>query len=201
MRFLKQFFYVAISFFVISFSSFALLYYSEGSVAFALSPQAISPSLRAKVESNLDLDKPLIFQYKNWLFRVFKGDLSSSLVSGESVVAILKERLPYTLILGGVAFGLLVVFSIILGVLCLYNPLLDRCITFLGIGFSSLPTFSLALALILFLSAKWTLFPSSGISEIGNEGDFIDRLKHLVLPVSALVVSHLGFFTDRKSVV
>ena len=193
---LKSLFSLAISFFVISFVSFALLHYSQGSVAFAFSPQAISPSLRAKIESNLDLDKPLVIQYGNWLMRVIKGDLSLSLISGESVSAILKERLPYTLILGGSAFVLLIVLSIIFALLCLVNPFLDRCITFLGIGFSALPTFSLALLLILFLSAKWTLFPSSGVSEIGAEDDLIDRLRHLVLPVSALVISHLGFFTQ-----
>lgn len=193
---IKRFFSTCFFLFVVSFVSFALLHHSQGSVAFALNPQSISPSLRAKIETNLGLQDPLLMQYMQWLKKAILGDFSSSLVSGEPVLDILQARLPYTLTLGITAFILLFLFSIFFALLCLVSSFWDRLITTLSIGFSSLPVFSLALLLILFLSVQWPLFPSSGVSTIGLEEDFLDRLKHLILPVSVLVISHLGFFVQ-----
>ncbi|MCE3047733.1 ABC transporter permease [Helicobacter kayseriensis] len=180
----------------VSFLGFVLIYYSQGSVAFANVSQGMSPAMRFQIEENLNLHRPLLDQYQTWLFQVLRGDFSTSLMSGESVSSIIAERIPYTLILGGSAFVLLIFFSIILAFLSLWSSSLDRCIAFLGMGFVSLPTFSLGLLLILFLSVKWSVFPSSGASDIGMEDQISNRLLHLALPVMTLVISHLGIFTQ-----
>lgn len=193
---IKRFVFGILALWGVSFLGFVLIHYSQGSVAFANVSQGMSPALRFQIEENLNLHRPLLDQYQTWLFQVLKGDFSTSLMSGESVASIIAERMPHTLILGGSAFVLLVLFSIILALLSLWSSFLDRCIVFFGMGFASLPTFSLGLLLILFLSVKWSIFPSSGASDIGMEDQINNRFLHLVLPVMTLVISHLGIFTQ-----
>ena len=49
--------------------------------------------------------------------------------------------------------------------------------SFLGV---SIPNFFLALGLVYIFSLKLKLLPSSGMITIGEEGNFIDTLKHLI---------------------
>ncbi|WP_039651466.1 ABC transporter permease [Campylobacter insulaenigrae] len=187
------------AFFLLFFSSFmcfAMIYYAKGSVVFASVPQGISLKLKEQIERNLDLDKPLLHQYENWALKALKGDFSYSLISGEKVDAILKEKLPYTLILGTLSFGILFFLSILLALLCVIykDSFLDKFITFVTMSFFALPTFSLSLLLILFFCVFLNIFPSSAIVDIGYEDDILNRLWHLCLPVSVLVLSHLAIF-------
>lgn len=190
---------LAWAFFLLIFSTFvcfSMIYYSKGSVVFASVPQGVSFKLKEEIEKNLELDKPLLIQYKNWFFRVLKGDFSNSLISGEKVSDILKEKLPFTLILGSLSFFVLFVLSLILGVVSVVykNGFLDKFITFFTMSFFALPVFSISLMLILFFSVIFNFFPSSGVFDIGFENDFLNRLKHLILPLCALVLSHLAPF-------
>ncbi|CAM2942496.1 ABC transporter permease [Helicobacter burdigaliensis] len=179
-----------------SFICFCLVYYSKGSVVFASVPQGISKQAQEEIERNLNLDKPLLVQYKLWALKAIKGNFSYSLVSGERVSKILKEKLPFTLILGSLAFLILFVLSLALGIVCVIykDSLLDKSITFITMSFFALPVFSTSLMLILFFGVFFKIFPTSGISDIGFEEDFLNRLEHLILPLCTLVLSHLAVF-------
>ncbi|EAL0271290.1 ABC transporter permease [Campylobacter lari] len=179
-----------------SFLCFVMIYHAKGSVVFASVPQGTSIKIKEEIERNLNLDKPLLEQYENWLFNALKGDFSYSLISGEKVSEILKEKLPYTIILGSLAFFILFVLSLVLALFCvLYkDSFLDKFITFLTMSFFALPAFSLSLMLILVFAVFFKLFPSSAIADIGFEDDVSNRLWHLFLPVCALVLSHLAVF-------
>ncbi|MGB1011837.1 MAG: oligopeptide transporter permease, partial [Thiolinea sp.] len=77
-------------------------------------PEKILENLRA----HYDLDKSLFEQYFLYLSRVLSGDLGPSFVTVDFTVAeMLAQGLPYTLILGGTAFVVSVVFGILTGVL------------------------------------------------------------------------------------
>lgn len=196
MQILKRLFWGGFALLGMSFLSFVLIYYSQGSIAFSSVSQGMSPALKVQIEENLGINQPLMIQYKQWLLKTISGDFSTSFVSGERVVEILKERLPYTLVLGGISFLVLFVLSVICGVLCLFSTLFDRIMGIVGIGITSLPIFSLALLAILLFGSIWTVLPSSGVSDIGMEEDLYNRSLHLILPVGVLVLSHLGNFTQ-----
>ncbi|WP_341765470.1 ABC transporter permease [Campylobacter volucris] len=193
---LKRLLWAFFLIFFASFLCFVMMYYAKGSVVFAAVPQGVSLKVKEEIEKNLNLDKPLLEQYENWAFKALKGDFSYSLISGEKVNEILKEKLPYTIILGSLAFFVLFVLSLILGLLCVFykDSFLDKFITFFTMSFLALPTFSLSLMLILFFSVIFKFFPSSAITDIGFEDDVKNRLWHLFLPVCALVFSHLAVF-------
>ncbi|MGX2983503.1 ABC transporter permease [Helicobacter sp. 23-1045] len=194
---LKRVLSLVILLFAVSYVCFAMVHFSKGSVVYAKSPQGVSDLIKAQIESNLNLDKPLNTQYFAWVKRVVQGDLSHSLISGESVSAIIAERLGETLILGGVSLVLIFILSLLLALVSVRfrGRFIDKIINFISISFFAMPSFAICLLLILFFSVYLGILPSSGSADIGFEGDLLNRATHLILPVSALVLAHLGVFT------
>ncbi|EIB6073583.1 ABC transporter permease [Campylobacter jejuni] len=173
-----------------TFLCFVLLYFSKGSIAYANGVNSQSKEFVQRIEQNLGLDKPLLEQYKIWLFKALKGDLGVSFLSGESVLKLIKERIFNTFILGFSALMLLFLLSVFLALLGYYykESFIDKIITFLAFNFFALPPF------VLIFGIFWKILPVMGSSDIGFEDDFLNRLEHLILPVLVLVLSHLALF-------
>ncbi|EAM0368386.1 ABC transporter permease [Campylobacter jejuni] len=179
-----------------TFLCFVLLYFSKGSIAYANGVNSQSKEFIQRIEQNLGLDKPLLEQYKIWLFKALKGDLGVSFLSGESVLKLIKERIFNTFILGFSALMLLFLLSVFLALLGYYykESFIDKIITFLAFNFFALPPFVLALLFVLIFGIFWKILPVMGSSDIGFEDDFLNRLEHLIFPVLVLVLSHLALF-------
>ncbi|EAJ5474832.1 ABC transporter permease subunit [Campylobacter jejuni] len=179
-----------------TFLCFVLLHFSKGSIAYANGVNSQSKEFVQRIEQNLGLDKPLLEQYKIWLFKALKGDLGVSFLSGESVLKLIKERIFNTFILGFSALMLLFLLSVFLALLGYYykESSIDKIITFLAFNFFALPPFVLALLFVLIFGIFWKILPVMGSSDIGFEDDFLNRLEHLILPVLVLVLSHLALF-------
>ncbi|HED7286800.1 TPA: ABC transporter permease [Campylobacter jejuni] len=179
-----------------TFLCFVLLYFSKGSIAYANGVNSQSKEFVQRIEQNLGLDKPLLEQYKIWLFKALKGDLGVSFLSGESVLKLIKERIFNTFILGFSALMFLFLLSVFLALLGYYykESFIDKIITFLAFNFFALPPFVLALLFVLIFGIFWKILPVMGSSDIGFEDDFLNRLEHLILPVLVLVLSHLALF-------
>lgn len=188
-------FSIVVAFFS-TFLCFVLLYFSKGSIAYANGVNSQSKEFVQRIEQNLGLDKPLLEQYKIWLFKALKGDLGVSFLSGESVLKLIKERIFNTFILGFSALMLLFLLSAFLALLGYYykESFIDKIITFLAFNFFALPPFVLALLFVLVFGIFWKILPVMGSSDIGFEDDFLNRLEHLILPVLVLVLSHLALF-------
>ncbi|ECQ8840943.1 TPA: ABC transporter permease [Campylobacter jejuni] len=188
-------FSIVVAFFS-TFLCFVLLYFSKGSIAYANGVNSQSKEFIQRIEQNLGLDKPLLEQYKIWLFKALKGDLGVSFLSGESVLKLIKERIFNTFILGFGALMLLFLLSVFLALLGYYykESFIDKIITFLAFNFFALPPFVLALLFVLIFGIFWKILPVIGSSDIGFEDDFLNRLEHLILPVLVLVLSHLALF-------
>ncbi|HEQ3582463.1 TPA: ABC transporter permease [Campylobacter coli] len=188
-------FSIVVAFFS-TFLCFVLLYFSKGSIAYANGVNSQSKEFVQRIEQNLGLDKPLLEQYKIWLFKALKGDLGVSFLSGESVLKLIKERIFNTFILGFSALMLLFLLSVFLALLGYYykESFIDKIITFLAFNFFALPPFVLALLFVLIFGIFWKILPVMGSSDIGFEDDFLNRLEHLILPILVLVLSHLALF-------
>ncbi|HEE8992589.1 TPA: ABC transporter permease [Campylobacter jejuni] len=188
-------FSIVVAFFS-TFLCFVLLYFSKGSIAYTNGVNSQSKEFVQRIEQNLGLDKPLLEQYKIWLFKALKGDLGVSFLSRESVLKLIKERIFNTFILGFNALMLLFLLSVFLALLGYYykESFIDKIITFLAFNFFALPPFVLALLFVLIFGIFWKILPVMGSSDIGFEDDFLNRLEHLILPVLVLVLSHLALF-------
>jgi len=130
------------------------------------------------VRKTYGLDRPLAVQYLDWLGQTLRGDFGKSLYFKTSVVDLVADKLPTTLILGltSVAFALAV--SLPLGILAALfpNSWVDRLCLAVAVVGQALPNFFFALCLILLFSITLRWLPVSGS----------DTWMHFVMPTVAL---------------
>ncbi|MDE7351847.1 MAG: ABC transporter permease [Acetatifactor sp.] len=158
--------------------------------------EKMSPEERQWAEEKLGLNDPIHVQYVRWLNNALHGDFGISYKYKMDAAEVIRSRLGNTLILGGTGFVLIFVFSLLLGILCAWREdgWMDRVICKLGTIISCIPEFWLALVLILVFALRLSWLPSSGAYSIGKNGDLWDRIVHLILPLSVVVISHLWYY-------
>ncbi|MGA1796714.1 MAG: ABC transporter permease [bacterium] len=150
----------------------------------------VSAEAREKLKRIYGLDKPLHHQYLDWLRRLLLLDFGTSFVDGRSVVDKIADALPITVLLNLLSLLIILVVAVPIGVLSAARQysLFDKMTTvFVFIGFS-IPTFWLALLLMIFFGIRLNWLPISGIKSLYLANPtFINRLidyaRHLVLPV------------------
>lgn len=151
---------------------------------------------RAWAEEKLGLHESITVQYGKWLGRAVRGDFGISYKYKMDVLEVIEGRVGNTLLLGGVGFVLIFVLALILGIWCAWNEerLIDRAICKIGTVTSCIPEFWLSLVLILLFAVELKVLPSSGAYTIGKENDLGDRILHLILPMTVVVLGHLWYY-------
>lgn len=151
---------------------------------------------REAAETRLGLNEPIYVQYIKWVQNAARGDFGISYKYKMDVVDVISARVGNTLVLGGIGFALIFVLSLLLGVLCAWfeNRWPDKILCKLGTVTSCIPEFWLSLVLILVFAVTLRLLPSSGAYSIGKKGDIADRIVHLILPMSVVVLTHLWYY-------
>ena len=151
---------------------------------------------RAWAEEKLGLHESITVQYGKWLGRAVRGDFGISYKYKMDVLEVIEGRVGNTLLLGGVGFVLIFVLALLLGVWCAWNEerLIDRAICKIGTVTSCIPEFWLSLVLILIFAVELKVLPSSGAYTIGKENDLGDRILHLILPMTVVVLGHLWYY-------
>lgn len=156
------------------------------------------------LEEKLGLNDPLPVQYGRWLADLFQGNLGESIKFRRPVSEMIGERIPNTLLLVGVSFLTTLVLAIPIGILSARKPysLFDytmTTITFIG---QSIPVYWLGLGLIVVfyvtLKNPFTgnpLFPVGGMNTRGQEGELLDTIWHLALPVIALSLGWIAWYS------
>ncbi|MEG1431977.1 ABC transporter permease [Eubacterium sp.] len=158
--------------------------------------EKMTPAEHQWAEEKLGLTAPIHVQYLRWLESAAQGDFGISYKYKQDVVQVMEGRLANTLILGGIGFILIFVLALLLGMLCAWKEdgLVDRLICKIGTFTSCIPEFWFALVLILICSVELRLLPSSGAYTIGHQGDLGDRLAHLILPMTVVMMGHLWYY-------
>ena len=133
------------------------------------------------------LDKPLYAQYGIYVLKVVQGDFGKSLRSERDVMAEILRVFPHTLYLALLAVSLSVLMGLPLGVLSAVksNAAVDHFSRFFALLGVSMPSFWLALILLLFLSVHAGWFPLVGAGELNRP---LSILHHLFLPALALAL-------------
>ncbi|MBN2438190.1 MAG: ABC transporter permease [Deltaproteobacteria bacterium] len=155
-----------------------------------MNPRA-SVEMQERLRAMYDLDKPLPEQYIRWVGKLAVLDLGISFSTDRRPVADkILERLPITILLNVLSLLLILVVAIPLGVLSAVHQdsLFDRVtgvVVFVGFA---VPTFWLALLLMIFFGVNLGWLPISGIRSLNYEylprGMALwDLIRHLILPV------------------
>lgn len=150
----------------------------------------------ARLKSLYGVDRPLVARYLAWAGQALGGELGYSRLFAAPVASVLLPRLGNSLLLMGSSFVLAFALALMLGTIAARRPesLLDAAINLFCFAGVSIPTFWLALVLILVFAAGLGWLPASGIATAGAS-DAADRLRHLVLPVATLTLASLGAYT------
>ena len=196
--------------FVVSIGAFALMRFTPGDPVAALIGQQtrlMSPEDLALIRKNLGLDDPIYIQYGRWLNNAVHGDLGYSLGLKRPVTTLIAERIRPTFTLIGLSLCLSVSIGILLGVLSAirrYTPF-DYTVTIFSFIGNSMPQVWIGLMLVFIFSIKLGWLPAGGMTTLGadSEGSFVDRVRHLVLPVTTLTITNLVIWTryQRSSLI
>ncbi|MGE0173710.1 MAG: ABC transporter permease [Oligoflexales bacterium] len=197
-----------VTFFGVSILAFGLIRMVPGDpIMLLLGERGASPELYAEMKASLGLDKPLAEQYFIYITKALHGDLGTSILSKEPVLAEFAARFPATLELSIVALIFAVLLGIPIGAIAAIkrNSWIDYSVMGASLVGYSMPIFWWALILILFFSVNlgWTpvsgridimfdvpsvtgfLLIDSWFSEEGVEA-FFSALRYMILPAIAL---------------
>ena len=150
----------------------------------------------ARLKALYGVGQPLLSRYAGWAQAAIGGDLGYSRLFSSPVTATLLPRLGNSLVLMGSSFVLAFALALGLGIAAARRPYgwFDRAVNFACFAGISLPTFWLALIVILVFAAGLGWLPAGGMADVG-QGGVADRLRHLVLPVAVLTIASLGGYT------
>ena len=149
---------------LVSIMVFSLIHLIPGDPVTVMLGQEATPEVKQALRHELGLDQPLVLQYFVWLGRVVRGDLGRSLVDRTSVFDQIRLRLPATIELAIGAFLIALLIAIPAGVLSSVRrgSVADHASTVLALGGLSLPSFWLAMLLIIVFAVKLQWLPASG---------------------------------------
>lgn len=161
------------------------------------SVERMSEDRKQMARERLGLDAPIYIQYGKWVKSALSGDFGISYKYKQDVMTVIGKVYKNTLWLGIISYILTFVFAILLGRFCAMreNSFLDKCICKIGVITNCIPSFFVALILILIFGVNLAILPTSGAYSLGKANDLKDRLFHMILPVTVMVLSHLWYYT------
>ncbi len=145
----------------ISIFSFLLIHFIPGDPIKIMLGINATPEQVEKLNNHLGLDKPLLVQYGQYVTNALQGDFGTSLKTGRPVLTEIIDRFPETVKLAVFGLFVAVVIGITLGILAarFKDSIIDKlCTAFATLGIS-IPSFWLAILLVLVFSVKLGWFP------------------------------------------
>jgi peptide/nickel transport system permease protein len=153
MYLIRRFFLMLLTLFGISVLIFTMLRVVPGNIADILFDAAgmIDTAEKAKLETDLGLDRPIIMQYAAWIGGLAHGDLGYSYVSEKPTIQEIAPRIPITAKLAGLALMFAILFGVPLGVISAVrqNSRLDYALRVISLSGLSMPAFWLGLLILM----------------------------------------------------
>ncbi len=179
----------------VTFTTFLVLNMLPGDAASALLGINATHAEIQALSRKLHLNEPVLVRYWRWLSAAVRGNLGTSLASGQSVSSILAHRLPVTFELVAYAIVITLVVSLPAAILAARRPggVFDRLSMVVSMSGLSIAQFVLALLLILLLAVTFPILPAAGwvpfTQSVGG------NLKHLTLPALTIGFPLACFYT------
>ena len=182
--------------FFISLVAFLLVKLAPGDPVAAYITPRMAPEDIERIRQSLGLDKPLVTQYFLWLKNIVQGDLGYSLIYHRPVLVMIAERIPATLGLMGASLLMAIILAIPLGLLAgaFKHRWLDHVLNLFAYIGISVPIFWFGILLITVFAVQLNWVPSMGMRSIGMEDNWLDVVRHGVLPCIALTFYNLSSY-------
>lgn len=195
---LKRFVQALLTLLLASALSFVIIQLAPGDYLDTIkqNPQ-ISPQRIAELRQQFGLDRSWLEQYGRWLWQILRyGNFGRSFVYQRPVADLLWERVPATLLLAIASLVLTWAIAIPLGIVgaVKQNQGLDRLLRFLSYLGQGIPSFIVALLLLILAQYLSPLLPVGGMTSLDHAdlnplGKLLDIGWHMILPTIALSIS------------
>ncbi|MGO1052853.1 ABC transporter permease [Crossiella sp. CA198] len=173
-----------LSLWVVITAAFLMIHLVPGDPVRAALGLTASPELVAARRAALGLDQPLPVQYWHYLGNLFRGEFGTSMLSGLPVSELIADRLPATVELAVLAFLVVLVVAVPVGVLMAVCTKGGRRrgaelgFTTTSVFLAAIPEFLLAVGLMSLFAVQLEWLPVAGREQAGS----------MVLPVLAMAV-------------
>jgi peptide/nickel transport system permease protein len=163
---------------------------------FSFDGSGMTLELHAHLREAFGYNKPLWEQYARYVVNVAHGEMGWSFARRIPVSEALAQAIPRTLLLAGLALFLAFILGVVAGVLQAVRAggWFDRLSSTVLLWFYSLPDFWAAIMILLIFAHWWPILPAGHIVDpvlhdyYGPWEAFVDRIRHLVLPVLSLTI-------------
>jgi peptide/nickel transport system permease protein len=189
--------YTFLMLFLISVISFCAMHAAPNTfMGSELNPN-MTPENIAHLKAIYGLDKPLWNQYSSWVLNLVRLDFGISFVSGQEVRHVVADRLPVTLWMNIIALVVTFVLSLWMGISSAlsYEKKKDIILSQFSLISFAMPSYYLALVLMMSFSVKFGWFPISGLHSLEPPkgiGYYLDMLWHLTLPIAVMIFVGIG---------
>ncbi|MCL2122500.1 MAG: ABC transporter permease [Desulfovibrionaceae bacterium] len=201
-RVLKKLIWMTFVLWGITIISFSVIHLAPGSptdLETTLNPM-VGEATRKQLEALYGLDKPLHEQYINWLGRMIRLDFGNSMsADARPVLDKILERLPLTVGMNLASLVLTLIIAVPVGVLSAWkqDSLFDRTVTLLVFMGFAMPSFWLALLLMMFFGIEHQWLPLSGLTsldyqQLNTPGKIWDMARHLFMPLMVYTVGSIA---------
>jgi len=190
----------------VSIVVFALIRMIPGDPVVVMLGDRARPEQIERVREEMGFNRPIAVQYLEWMGRVVRGDLGTSIINRTPVMTELRQRLAATLemVLVGLLIGVAVGVSIGIISALKRNSWIDLLASLFALVGVSMPIYWLALILIYALAVNMQVFPPSARIDatldvtrrtgfmlidtllMGEPKLFLNALWHMILPASVL---------------
>ena len=168
----------------VSLVIFGILQAMPGDPVELMTSPRVSQAKVAEIRARWGLDQPPVVQYFYWLGNVLTGNFGVSITTGQAVTYLIAQRLPYTLMLTGVAIVVEYAIAIPLGLFAAVHKdgPFDRAMNVIMVVLWTMPGFWLGVLLIMLFSIRLGALPISGYSGPVS----------MILPVLTLALPNLA---------
>ncbi|WP_423069204.1 ABC transporter permease [Devosia sp. CN2-171] len=179
---------------------FALVQIAPGDPVQNLVRPDANPEDVARLRAYYGLDQPVVIQYVLWLWRVLNGDFGMSIANNMPVAGEVFRAFSNTIIVALISVVLAFILSMVLGIIAATRQggVVDRLVTAIAVFGISVPTFWLAVVLVILFAVNLNWLPATGMGSGGSDTfNYFDwnDFKFAVMPIIALALPPLAIMT------
>ena len=187
-----------ITLWVVSVLVFAGTEILPGDVAEAILGQSATPEAVAAIREQLNLDRPAVVRYVEWLTNMLRGDLGVSLAANMEISEMISGRFKNTLVLASLTAALAVPLALAMGLAAAMFPggRVDRLVTVSTLFLLSVPEFFIAATLVLVFAVHLQWLPAiTYMTEYESIWQLMESLALPILTLTTSVVAHMARMT------